>query len=160
MRYEDVEENVVKKVEEIAQSIFPQLFGANIKVVYDTKKKMDKGRISIARIKKLNEENKFLAMDNSGFTYDYMIFIDKNIWIELNERDKERIIFHELCHTKVLTEKDDPWSLKDHEIQGFYDELDYNIDDPRWSERISVIAESVYDKDKDGGDDGRDESGE
>lgn len=144
-RYEDAGYNETVMVSTIIDQKFPELAGANIKVVFDSKKKLSAGQISIARIKKLNEELKFLAMDENGVEYDYMITIDKQVWDHLDFNDRPRIIFHELCHTQVDSGKDNPYNIKDHEIQGFYAETDYNADDPRWLERVSVIAEAVHD---------------
>lgn len=144
-RYEPVPEQVVSLVDRIKDEKFPQLDGANFMTIFDMNKKMTGGRIVIARIKKMNDELKFFAMNDNGFTYDYAIFIDKVVWETLDERDKERIIFHELCHCEVDFDKKTPYNIKDHEIQGFYDEADYNSDDERWSERVGLIAQSVHD---------------
>lgn len=144
-RYEPVPSDVESIVEEMKTKRFSNLDSAYIMVIFDNKKKVSNGRHVIARIKKMNDELKFFAMNDAGFTYDYAMFIDKNIWMVLDDRDKERIIFHELSHCEVDFEKSNPYGIKDHEIQGFYDEADYNIDDLRWSERIGVIATAVYD---------------
>lgn len=144
-RYEEVGFQVEEMVERIAIDKFPELEGAHIKVIFDLKKKTKDGRIVVARIKKMNDELKFLAMTEEGLEYDYMIFIDKQVWDCLEDRDRERVIFHELCHTQVDTGKECPYNIKDHEIQGFHAETEYNADDPRWAERIHVICQSVHD---------------
>ena len=144
-RYEPVPADVDSIVEKMKMEKFGILDGANIMVIFDNKKKVSNARYVIARIKKMNDELKFFAMNDDGMIYDYAMFIDKNIWMVLTDRDKERIVFHELSHCEIDFEKKNPYNIKDHEIQGFYDEVDYNIDDPRWSERISVIALAVYD---------------
>lgn len=144
-RYEEVDWKVEQLVENIARAKFPELDGAHFKVIFDLKKKVSAGRIVVARIKKMNDELKFLATTEEGFEYDYMIFIDKQVWDVLEGRDRERVIFHELCHTQVDTGKESPYGIKDHEIQGFHAETDYNADDPRWAERVSVICASVHD---------------
>ncbi len=144
-RYEPVPEQVVTLVDDVKDKEFPELDGAMFMSIFDMKKKAVGGRIVIARIKKMNDELKFFAMNDVGITYDYAIFIDKAVWDVLDERDKERVIFHELNHCEVDFDKKVPYGIKDHEIQGFYSEADYNADDNRWSERVSVIAQSVHD---------------
>ena len=144
-RYEPVPEQVNSLVEDVKSKEFPHLDGSMIMTIFDNKKKSVGGRIVIARIKKMNDELKFFAMNDMGLTYDYAIFIDRMVWDALDERDKERIIFHELCHCDVDFDKSSVYNVRDHEIQGFYDEADYNADDARWSERISVVAQSVHD---------------
>lgn len=145
LRFEPVPEQVVRLCEDVCLVKFPNLDGARIMYIFDTKRKVSGGRLTFARIKKLNDELKFLAMNDDGITYDYIVFIDKKIWDALEDPDRRRIIYHEFCHCEVDFEKLNPYGIRDHEIQGFYDEADYNADDPRWSERLSLIAESVYD---------------
>ena len=146
MRYEGATSETEALVEGIIREEFPNLDGANIMVVMDTKKKVSSGRYVIARIKKMNDELKFFTANDLGITYDYVMFIDKVIFNELDFDDQKRIIYHELCHCEVDPSKANPYGIKDHEIQGFHDEITFNEDDPRWSERISLIAESVYDE--------------
>lgn len=144
MRFEDVTSDIEQNVQTIINDQFPALEGAVIKILYDTKKRKSAGRFIIARIKKANDEMKILAMNENGVPPDYIMFIDKQVFQELNDRDKERIIYHELCHCEVDFNSDNQYKIKDHEIQGFYSEIDYNKDDDRWAERISAIAESIY----------------
>jgi len=146
LRFEAVPAQVVSLCEEVRYEKFPHLDGVRVLYVFDLKKKTSGGRITFARIKKTNDETKFLSMDDSGVTYDYVMTFDKLIWEALDDVDRKRIIYHEFCHCEVDFEKANPYGVKDHEIQGFYDELIYNSDDPRWNERLSVIAEALYDK--------------
>jgi len=148
MRYEDAVDEVVNRVEGVKSEEFPNLDGANIMVVMDTQKKVSSGKYVIARIKKMNDELKFFTANDMGLTYDYVMFIDKVIFDALDTDDQRRVIYHELCHCEVDQSKKSPYGIKDHEIQGFYDEASYNEDDPRWSERVGDIAESIYDTDE------------
>jgi len=148
LRYEPVPENTVNLCEYIRVENFPVLDGARVMYIFDNKKKTSGGRIVVARIKKMNDEMKFLAMNDMGMTFDYCMFIDKNVWGELDKEDRKRIAFHEFCHCDVNMEKKNPYGIRDHEIQGFYDEHDFNSDDLRWNERVAVIAESVYDEEE------------
>lgn len=145
MRYEPVTDEVYVAGEAVIMGFFPDLVAASILYVFDTKKRVSEGKIVVAKIKKMNEEMKFMAMNDDGVTYDYVVFIDKNVWDVLDETDRKRILFHEFCHCTVDFEKKNPYNLRGHEIEGFYDEQNYNHDDPRWSERVSTVAESVYD---------------
>ncbi len=142
-RYEHVSAKELEMKEIITKQYFPELDGYRIMMIFDNKKKVSGGRVVVARIKKLNEEMQYFSMGDDGSTYDYAMFLDYNVWQTLDDRDKERIIFHELCHCDVESGKA---GIKDHEIQGFYNEASFNSDDERWSERVSIIAESVYDK--------------
>ena len=146
LRYSPVDEQTQNMAHTILVTEFPHLVGANVLYVFDTKKKMSNGRIVVARIKKMNDEMKFLAMNTDGESYDYVMYIDKNIWDVLDERDKNRIIFHEFCHCDVDMDKKNPYGIKGHEVEGFYAEESFNNDDTRWAERVGLVAESVYDE--------------
>lgn len=145
LRYQAVPQQVVDFCEHIRLKYFINLDGARVMYVFDEKKSIKSGRIVFARIKKTNDEMKFLAMEDNGTTVDYVMTFDKTIWDGLEERDRERIIFHEFSHCEVDFEKATPYGIRDHEIQGFYDEATFNNDDLRWVERITVIADSLYD---------------
>jgi len=144
LRYEPVGNDNINFCETIKDSYFPQLIGAEVMYVFDTKGKKSKGKYVCAWIKKMNDEMKFLSMTNDGKVYEYCIFIDKSIWQNLDDDDKKRVIYHEFCHTDVNHDKKNPYGIKDHEIQGFYDEQNVDFYDPRWNERIYLIAESIY----------------
>jgi predicted metallopeptidase len=145
IRFEDVPEEITAMVENIQVNLFPDLEAANILVAFDLKKKVVSGKISIARIKKMTDELKYLAVADSGIYYDYLIALDKNVWQAIAPNDQARVIFHELAHTEVDFSKDNPYGIRDHEIQGFHCETEQNADDPKWMDRVSVIAESVWD---------------
>ena len=146
MRYEPVPSDVEKFCDNVRYARFPELEGINILYIFDNKKSTSNGKITIAKIKKMNDEMKFLAMANSGLTYEYAIYIDKSIWFNLTDSDKERVIFHEFCHCDVDFEKKNPYGLRGHEIEGFYDEIE-DDNDLKWKERVALIAEHVYEKD-------------
>jgi hypothetical protein len=93
----------------------------------------------------MNDELKFMAMNDSGMTYDYVMYIDKNVWYSLSEDDQKRVAFHEFCHCAVDFEKKNPYGLRGHAIETFYEEIENSKDDPYWRERVSNIAESVHD---------------
>ena len=145
IRFEDVPEEVTAMVEGIQLALFPDLETANILVAFDLKKKIAAGKISVARIKKMTDELKYLAVADSGIFYDYLIAIDKAVWAAITPDDQRRVVFHELCHTQVDFDKENPYGIKDHEIQGFHRETGQNADDPTWMDRVAVIAESVWD---------------
>ena len=145
MRFEDVTSDIYQMVENIIKDEFPALDGAKFIILYDTKKRKTGGRYIIGRIKKANDELKALSMSDEGIPPDYIMFLDKQIFNVLDDRDKERVVHHELCHCEVNFDSENQYRIKDHEIQSFYAEIDYNNDDHRWTERVSSIAESVYD---------------
>lgn len=144
-RFEEGSQEAINIMNKLIENQFSYLSNATIEVVFDTKKRKSKGQYVLGRLQKANDLMKYLSSSNiypDGI--DYILYLDKNVFESLNENDKKRIIFHELCHAEMDAEASDPWKLKDHEFAGFYSELDYNRDDPRWSERIGAVAQSIY----------------
>lgn len=147
-RFEDVGDDLVGFVEDVQRDNFPALNSAVFRILYDTKKRRCDGKLVFARIKKASDDIKTLAADDNGISPDYIMYIDKNIWLVLSVEDKTRIVYHELCHCETNFESEDnPFKVRGHEIQTFYDEIEYNKEDPRWLERVSAIGEHVYDPD-------------
>lgn len=148
-RFEEAPVQTIEFVESVMVNHFPELQGSLIKVMYDLKKRKAGGRPVLARIKKTNDELKAFATTDNGTPYDYVMFLDKLVWENISPEDKEKLVFHELCHCQVDLEANDQFKIRDHEIQTFYAEIEFVRDDPRWIERVSAIHQSLYDPDAD-----------
>lgn len=114
------------------------------KLVFDTKKKTIKGKIRFAEIKRVNEFVEHLAEDE----FDYVIIIDQNIWDAISDSDRIRIIRHELRHCFIDPESANPFKIVPHDYEDFKEEVILNADDPNWTTRVALIAESIYAKDE------------
>jgi len=77
-RYEDVTADEYAVLKEVRERHFSELAGAEIKMIFDTKKKKSGGKIILARIKKPNEVEKYLCPD----PVDYIVFIDQHAWMK------------------------------------------------------------------------------
>jgi hypothetical protein len=149
-RFEDAPQQTIDFVENVLNQNFPELQGCLMKVMYDNKKRKSGGRFVLGKMKKTNDELKAFATDDNGNPYDYIMFLDRLVWDNIEEKDREKLVFHELCHCKPdFDSNTDQYKVQDHEIQTFYSEIEFCRDDPRWLERVSVIAESLYDPDAD-----------
>jgi len=147
-RYEQATTDVYKIMNDLIGDHFSYLAGANIEILFDTKKKKKDGRYRLGAIQTTNDLTKFLTMSDEGTPADYIMYLDKEVFTSIDDADKKRIIFHELCHCSVDLESKNPYKVRDHEIQGFYDELKFNEDDPKWTQRLSTIAESIHEDDE------------
>lgn len=152
IRFEDVDQYTVDMVYQVINDNpeFISLTGAKIKVLFDQKKKMSNGKIVLGRIQKANDLIRSLTIAPTNDLengYDYILYLDFAVWESIDDQDKKRIIYHELNHCSVDFDKQNPYGIKDHEINGFYSEIEYNKDDTRWLERLSTVAESIYEKD-------------
>jgi hypothetical protein len=146
MRYEPVSSDVDILVKQIIEGHFPELAGAKILCIFDLKKKMSKGKLVLAQIKKINELEKYLTLDDAGDMegYDYFVFINKVVWNLAGEEDRVRIIRHEFRHTNVDNDSDKPYKLRDHTVSDFYEEIRLNRERPKWAEDLAIRAISAY----------------
>ncbi|MCX5806332.1 MAG: putative metallopeptidase [Proteobacteria bacterium] len=151
LRYEEVNDEAVTMLREIKAQYFPELKNAQIKVLFDLKKRKSGGMMILGRIMKTNDLLRHLTIDEAGAVegYDYIITLDKLCWDNITKADKERLIRHELRHTVFdLEAESNPFKLQDHTISDFYEEIEYNKDDPRWRERLSTLVDDIYEQQK------------
>jgi len=151
-RFEDVTDDVIELLSEVRNEAFPELRNAKIKVLFDTKKRKLGGDLVIGRMTKTNDLIRHLTSEESGEPtgYDYIMYVDKAAYENVEKVDKVRILRHELQHCDVdLDSNTNPYKLRPHEISDFHDEIEFNRDDPRWAERVAAVAESVYSRDDD-----------
>lgn len=146
-RYENVQDSIINLVEEIRDEDFQHLEAANIKVVLDNKERKSKGSTVLGRMKKANDFERYLTEDDINEGYDYIMFIDKKA-SQLDENYVRRIIAHELQHCDYDPDKANPWGIRDHEVQDFYDEIEKNKDDPRWAEIVVGIVSAQYEEER------------
>lgn len=141
-RYYEADASVYNLMDELIEERFSNtLIATSIKVLVDSKPKIDKltNRITFASIKCANEVEKFLSMDGHNLAgIDYLIFISELVWELANDKDKKRILSHELSHT-FLDEKGNYKTVR-HDIEDFYTEVRLNEDDPMWGQALSTIA--------------------
>jgi hypothetical protein len=149
-RYEQVTEDVYEILKQVREEHFPELAGAEILCIFDTKKKKAKGKLALASIQGTNDLQKFLTLEDTGTEegYDYILRIDKNAWEIAETMDKIRLIRHELRHTKVDHEAAKPWGIRGHSIEDFYTEIRLNEDNPRWAQELAGRVMVAYEGDE------------
>ncbi len=147
-RYEQVTEAVYDILKEVRESHFSELSGAEILCIFDTKKKMGKGKLQLASITSTNDLQKFLTLDETGSEtgYDYIIRIDQKVWELATGADRKRLLRHELRHTSVDADNAKPWKLRGHSIEDFYTEIRLNEDNPRWAQELVGRALMAYEE--------------
>lgn len=144
-RFEEATNDVIDKVDEVIRNKFPQLNGVFIRVVMDLKKRKSGGNYVLVKLDKSSAILRHISADNiNPEGVDYIMYIDKSVWIELSERDRERVIAHGLYHTDCDFEKEIPYNVRKPTVQTFYEEIADNQDDDRWAERLDLLAESIY----------------
>jgi hypothetical protein len=149
MRYEE-DLNAKKLVDDTVARHFGHLVNAKIAVLMDTKSKKSKGRLVFGTLRKTNPIIRVLTDDGGAVAdgYDYVLVLDKFVFNAIDDADKVRIIRHELSHASVDGEKEQPYDIQNHEVEDFFSEIEYNRDDPRWTERVTAVAESMLEEEK------------
>ena len=147
-RYEPVTDDVYVVLKSVREDKFPELQGAEILCVFDTKKKVTKGKLELANIASADDMKRFLTMDETGNGegYDYIIRIDKLAWHHATEQNRVRLIRHELRHTHVETENHKPWKLRGHTIEDFHSEIRLNEDHVQWATDLALITLAAHEQ--------------
>ena len=146
-RYEECNDELVKVFLDLLENRFPAYGNLKFKLIFDTKKRIKQGKLVLASIELASPKIKFFSKDDIAIDgYDYVLIVDKKAWDLANEKDKKRLISHELRHV-FINEKGDP-KIIGHEIEDFYIELKLNEDDPEWARNLSGLVADIYEQEK------------
>lgn len=143
-RYESAPKSVTRLTRQMIKSHFPVMENFSTKIVLDNKGMKSKGRRIFGKLKKADDLSKFLtkAEENAFEGYTFIMILDKKMTENISKSDLKRVIFHELSHGG-MDDNGNP-TILDHDFMGFYAELDYNSDDPKWNERIGLQLAQAY----------------
>ena len=147
-RYEDCNESLVETFIQVMEERFPHLVNLNFKLVFDTKKRVKQGKICLASVELASPKIRYFSIDEKALEgYDYVMFVDAKAWELASDKDKKRLISHELRHVFI----DEKGALKiiDHDINDFVAEVKLNEDDPEWGRNLAMLTEAVYSQEKD-----------
>lgn len=148
-RFEEAVTEVKDKVKYVIRNKFPQLTGCSIEVVMDTKKRKSGGKYVLVKLDKSSPILRHISADNTNPDgIDYILYLDKTVYTELSDTDRERVIAHGLYHADCDFEKEIPYCVRKPTVQTFYEEIDDNDDDARWAERLDLMAEGIYERDE------------
>jgi hypothetical protein len=148
MRYEDADDNLVEVYLKIAEERFPNTCAnLNIKLMFDTKKRVGRGKLILASVEVASEKIKYFTKNDINIVgVDYVIIVDKKAWELANDKDKNRLISHELRH--IFVDENDKRKLLPHDIEDFVVEVKLNEDDPEWAHKLVSVVKDVYDQEK------------
>jgi len=147
MRYEEVDNSVVEVFKKVLEDRFPSYSWLNFKLVFDNNRRTKGGKLIMASIELASPKIKFFSSDDEAIEgYDYVLFLDTKTWELASDKDKERLISHELRHV-FIDEKGKP-KIVGHEIEDFYAEIKLNEDDPEWGKKLALLVSDVYDQEK------------
>jgi len=126
---------------------FPDLRAAKIKLIMDSKPKVDKlnKKLTFAYIKTTNEVERYLTKSGEQLEgYHYFVFIYDLVWEMSDKANRKRIVSHELQHT-FLDDKG-TYKLVKHDIEDFHAEIEFNKDDPMWRQALGTVVMAKIDQ--------------
>lgn len=147
-RYLDSDATLETVFAETLNSEFAWLDTVKFKLLFDTKKRISKGKVTLASVELANEKVKFFTTDEGvPEGYDCIMIVDAVAWQYATDKDKKRIISHELNHV-VFNEKG-KIKLVGHDVEDFAAELVKNADDPNWGSKLAELTLAIYDQQED-----------
>jgi hypothetical protein len=148
MRYEDANESLVEVYLKIAEERFPNTCAnLNIKLMFDTKRRVSRGKLILASVEIASEKIKYFTKNEVELDgVDYILIVDKKAWELANEKDKTRLVSHELRH--VFVDETGKRKLLPHDIEDFAAEVKLNVDDPDWGNNLATLVIDVYEQEK------------
>ena len=149
-RFEDASEKARVMLETIRAQHFKELNDAKILLLFDLKRRATADKITFAQIKKSDDLIRHISADDRDMVYgfDYIITVDKLLWDNIENTDRERVLRHELRHSKYDPESETIYKIRPHTIEDFHEEVELNHDDPQWGQKLAVSLEALYDQQK------------
>ena len=146
-RFTDVDDSIVDVFLNVMEERFPSLIQLKIKLIFDLKRRVNKGEICLASTELANDKIKFFSKDQVAVEgYDVVIIIDKKAWEVSNPEDKKRVISHELRH--IFITEEGKVKLIPHDISDFRIEQKLNQDDPDWKFKLATLVNDIYEQEK------------
>jgi hypothetical protein len=147
-RYSFAPPSVVELLDDVIKERFFGLTRARFLVLFDEKKRMRLGAYVLAQVRRAQDVVRLVYEQAEGVDCDYVLSLDKEVWLRIEKADRVRILRHELRHCWEDTEaKDQPWKLVGHEIEDFHAEVALNADNPQWAQRLATVADAIYEAD-------------
>lgn len=148
-RFENGTQDAVDVMERVRREWFEHLKEARIKVLFDTKERKKGPMLILGRIMKANDLIRRLTEQFAPGGCDYVLFLDKIAFSNMEEEDRVRLIRHELRHCVYDPFAKTCWKLIPHDIEDFEVEIALNKDNAGWAKRIAAIAAAIYEQQKD-----------
>lgn len=148
MRYLDGTNELKTVLDKLLAARFLNLFGLKFLLLFDSKKRVSKGRLVLASTDLVNEKLRFLTADDfAPEGYDYIMTVNTVAWENADEETRERIIAHELNH--VFIDEKGKLRLVGHDVGDFAAEIQKNIQNPDWALNLEILTTAIYEQAED-----------
>jgi hypothetical protein len=128
MEYWRADDSVVKLTERIIADKRPQLAQSEIVIMFREKAGTKGSKVVIATARKVSEKDNVIHSWDGKPDIDFVIEIGANIWNELDDEQKEAVLFHELNHCDVQIDDEtgiEKNIIRGHSIEEFTDVVDH-----------------------------------
>lgn len=122
---------------DMIEKTFPELTGYSFGLLYREKIKKSKGGVVLAEVCRPGKLLSYFAKNDAGKPFDFLIVVDEMVWVCASEKDRIRIMRHELRHIHISDKG--AIMLRGHDFQDFYVEVDLNADDPSWAQKLVEV---------------------
>ena len=146
-RYEDSDDGLTEVFLNVLEEHFPQLQYLKVKLIYDLKQRISKGRLVLASIETASPKIKYLSKDKIAIDgYDLLMIADQKAWEVASIDQRVKLIRHELRHVQI----DETGGVKivGHEIEDFHIEVKLNKDNPEWRMQLATLTRDMYEQEK------------
>lgn len=142
-RFVDDDGSILRVLDRVLEDRFPWLQVFSFLPIFDTRKREVYGNIRLADIMLTSEKVKFFTR-NKIITqgYDFVLTVDVYAWKFATSKDKMRLVSHELQHAVKASRG--RASIRGHDIEDFYEEIERNKDDPEWGRRLARKVRKAY----------------
>lgn len=146
-RFTEVDDSVVETYIKTIEHGFISLSQLKIKLIFDTKRRISEGKIVLASTELTNDKLKFFSKDNIAVSgYDVIIVFDRKAWELSDDKNRSRIMSHELRH--IFIDEKGKVKLLPHDVSDFRIEQQLNIDDPDWGYKLAMLVNDIYEQEK------------
>ena len=146
-RFIDIDDGVIEVFFNVMEERFPNLINLKIKFVFDTKRRVKQGEVVLATTELASEKIKYFSKDDVAVEgYDVVIIVDMKAWELASDKDKVRLMSHELRH--IFIDETGKVKLLPHDISDFRAEQKLNTDDPDWGLNLCTLVNDIYEQER------------
>ncbi len=146
-RYEDSDDSLTEVFLNVLEEHFPQLQYLKVKLIYDLKQRVSKGRLVLASVETASPKIKYLSKDKIAIDgYDLLLIVDQKAWEVASADQRVKLIRHELRHVQI--DETGAVKLVGHEIEDFHIEVKLNKDAPEWRMQLATLTHDMYEQEK------------
>ena len=131
----------------VLEEHFPQLQYLKVKLIYDLKQRVSKGRLVLASVETASPKIKYLSKDKIAIDgYDLLLIVDQKAWEVASADKRVKLMRPELRNVQI--DETGGVKLVGHEIEDFHIEVKINKDTTDWRMQLATLTHDMYEQEK------------